>query len=136
MGSITKSYYCDMGSMIYGCNGFAMLDFLVQKYNFAVLFFSKNCFSVRKVLTKRSGNDISRTLKKEERNDDLTRSKNNMTDDLASTLNKNKGTDDLAICKKNKTTCHGGGEATNSLISGLIIHPFFQEHSNYTVLFG
>ncbi|KAG2552356.1 hypothetical protein PVAP13_9KG423200 [Panicum virgatum] len=65
--------------------------------------------SVEKVLTKRGGADLSRTLKNDERTDDLTRLKHNITDDPASSSNKNKRTDDLANSwKKNKRTCYGG----------------------------
>jgi len=72
-------------------------------------FFKKNCFSVEKVLTKRDGADLSRTSKNDERTDDLTRLKDNITDDPTISSNMNKRTDDIANSwKKNKRTCYGG----------------------------
>ena len=89
-------------------------------------FFKKICFSVEKVLTKRDGADLSRTSKNDERTDDLTRLKDNITDDPTISSNMNKRTDDIANSwKKNKRTCYGGGKKLNSLVSGLLIFPLF-----------
>jgi len=99
-------------------------DFLVRAHIY--LFLKKNCFSVEKVLTKRDGADLSRTSKNDERTDDLTRLKDNITDDPTISSNMNKRTDDIANSwKKNKRTCYGGGKKLNSLVSGLLIFPFF-----------
>jgi len=57
--------------------------------------------SVGKELTKRGGADLSKTSKKDNRTDDLTRSKIKITD-LARSSNKNKRTDDLTNRKKKK----------------------------------
>lgn len=95
-------------------------------------FFKKKCFSVEKVLT--SGADLSRTSKEDERTDDLTRLKHNITDDPASSSNKNKRTDDLANSwKKNKRTCYGEGKKLNSLVSGLLIFPAFFQKPSLTI---
>jgi len=70
--------------------------------------------SVEKVLTKRDGADLSRTSKNDERTDDLTRLKDNITDDPTISSNMNKRTDDIANSwKKNKRTCYGGGKKLN-----------------------
>jgi len=61
------------------------------------------------VLTKRDGADLSRTSNNDERTDDLTRLKDNITDDPTISSNMNKRTDDIANSwKKNKRTCYGG----------------------------
>ena len=76
--------------------------------------------------TKRDGADLSRTSKNDERTDDLTRLKDNITDDPTISSNMNKRTDDIANSwKKNKRTCYGGGKKLNSLVSGLLISPLF-----------
>ena len=79
-------------------------DFLVWGHIYPFFF---KCFSVEKVLTKRGGADLSRTSRKDESTDDLTRLKHNITDDPASSSNKNKRIDDLANSwKNNKRTCY------------------------------
>ena len=70
------------------------------------------------MLTKRDGADLSRTSKNDERTDDLTSLKDNITDDPTISSNMNKRTDDIANSwKKNKRTCYGGGKKLNSLVS-------------------